>query len=51
MTAGHRLRDLADVIEIIRAAKLESGFGAGLQSFVRAKYAELWQMAQVTDSE
>ena len=51
MTAAHRLRDLADVIELVRACKLEQTFAGQLHPFVREKFAELWQAAQETDPE
>ncbi len=46
MTAPHRLQDLADVIALIRAAKLPESFDAKLHPFVREKYRELWQQAK-----
>ena len=51
MTAPHRLRDLADVIELVRAASLGRELGEQLDPFVRAKYHELWQAAQASDPE
>jgi hypothetical protein len=51
MTAPHRLRDLADVIELIRAAQLPAELGHQLNPFVRAKYAELWLAAQGLDPD
>jgi hypothetical protein len=51
MTAPHRLRDLADVIELIRAANLVRELGAQLDPFVQAKYDELWVAAQGSDPE
>jgi hypothetical protein len=49
MTAPHRLRDLADVIELIRAAQLSDHFRDQLNPYVRAKYTELWLAAQSVD--
>jgi hypothetical protein len=49
ISAPHRLRDLADVIELIRIAGLGRELGMQLDSFVRAKYDELWQAAQMRD--
>ncbi len=43
MTAPHRLKDLADVQELIRAASLSRDLGAVLDPYVRDKYLELWQ--------
>jgi hypothetical protein len=51
MTAPHRLKDLADVLELVRAAKLTSDFAGGLDPFVREKYLELWRAAQTEDPE
>lgn len=41
MTHPGRLRDLADVQELIRVLKLSEDFAAGLDAFVREKYGEL----------
>ena len=46
MTAPHRLKDLADVLELIRAAKLPLSFEESLHPYVREKYRELHQTAQ-----
>lgn len=43
MTAPHRLRDLADVQELIRIARLPRELAAELDPYVRAKYLELWE--------
>lgn len=43
MTAPHRLRDLADVQELIRAASLPRSLADALDPYVRDKYLELWQ--------
>ena len=51
MTAPHRLKDLADVLELIRAAHLPEDFGATLDPYVGDKYLELWRAAQVVDPE
>ena len=51
MTAAHRLKDLADVLELIRATKLPEAFANGIAPFVRAKYLELWAAAQIEDPE
>ena len=51
MTAPHRLRDLADVIELIRVNDLEEEFAASLDPYVQEKYRELWRAAQGTDEE
>jgi len=51
MTAPHRLRDLADVIELIRGNAIEESFAASLHPYVREKFRELWQAAQTCDAE
>lgn len=51
MTAPHRLRDLADVIELVRVNNLEETFAESLHPYVREKFRELWQAAQVSDEE
>ena len=51
MTAPHRLRDLADVIELIRVNALPSDYRERLHPYVRDRFAELWQAAQVTEPE
>jgi hypothetical protein len=49
MTAPHRARDIADVIDLIRARQLPRDHTAQLNPYVRDKYDELWQLAQVVD--
>lgn len=49
MTAPHRLKDLADVLEVIRALRLPEGLAANLNPYVREKYLELWHAAQSED--
>jgi hypothetical protein len=46
MTAPHRLKDLADVQELIRIQQLPRALAADLHAFVRDKYLELWQAVQ-----
>jgi hypothetical protein len=43
LTAPHRLRDLADVQELIRVRQLPRDLSESLDPFVRDKYLELWQ--------
>lgn len=45
MTNSERMRDLADVIELIKARDLTSAFAETLNPFVQAKYKQLWQDA------
>ena len=42
MTAGDRLKDLADVQELIKLKELDADFASKLNEFVRAKYIELF---------
>ena len=51
MTAPHRLRDLADVIELIRVHALPAEYAESLNPYVREKYLELWGAAQTSDDE
>lgn len=46
MTAPHRGQDLVDVQRLARAARLPRDFGAKLHPYVRAKFDEIWQLAQ-----
>jgi hypothetical protein len=43
MVATHRLKDLADVQELIRSAHLPRSLAEELHPWVRAKFLELWQ--------
>ena len=45
MTAPHRLRDLADVQDVISALRLPEEFAARLDSSVRARFLDLWNAA------
>jgi hypothetical protein len=51
MTAPHRLKDLADVLEVIRTMKLSQEFAGELNPYVRQKYLDLWRAAQTRDPE
>ena len=48
ITAPGRLKDLADVQELIKVLHLAADFGRQLQPFVRQKYDELWASVQDT---
>lgn len=50
-SAPHRLKDLADVLELVRAAGLPRELGRELDPSMQAKYDELWQAAQGRDPE
>jgi hypothetical protein len=49
MTAPHRLQDLADALQLIRVNGLPLEFTQQLNPFVRPKFEELWQSAQVSE--
>jgi len=49
MVAPHRGKDLVDVQELIRSAGLPEVTAAELHPWVRAKFLELWALAQVVD--
>ncbi|MCK6439829.1 MAG: hypothetical protein L6Q71_06470 [Planctomycetes bacterium] len=51
MSAPSRLKDLADVEELIIANKLERAFATRLDASVRDKYDELWSAAQTREDE
>ena len=49
LSAPHRLRDLADVLELVRILKLPADFDGRLDPSVRDKYREIWTAAQAQD--
>jgi hypothetical protein len=49
LTSPHRPRDFDDVIRLIQQNRLGEHFGEQLHGYVRAKFAELWRLAQVRD--
>lgn len=51
MSAPHRLKDLADVLELIRALSLPREKELSLDASVRTKYRELWQAAQAAERD
>jgi transcriptional regulator GlxA family with amidase domain len=51
MSAPHRLRDLADVLEVIRVRQLPREFDQRLDESVREKYRELWTAVQGASDE
>lgn len=51
ISAPHRLKDLADVLELVRAANLPEELADRLDAYVRDKYRELWRAAQTRDEE
>ena len=46
MSAPHRLKDLADVIELIRTLDLDEALATRLAPSVQDKYRELWRAAR-----
>ena len=46
LTAPHRLRDLADVQDLIGVLSLSREFGASLDASVRGEYERLWDAAR-----
>jgi hypothetical protein len=51
MTAPHRLKDLADVQELIRKASVPRDLVEKLDPYVRDKFIELWETAQQSPDE
>jgi hypothetical protein len=51
LSAPHRLKDLADVLELVRAASLPRELSEQLDASVRPKFLELWDAAQTRDDE
>jgi hypothetical protein len=51
MSAPHRLRDLADVLELVRTLSLPRDLAASLDGSVRANYEELWEAGQTAERE
>lgn len=49
MVAPHRGKDLVDIQELIRSAGLPATTADQLHPWVRSKFLELWQLAQVRD--
>src|SRR5207237_10787641 len=49
MVAAHRGKDLVDLQELIKSASLPASVAEDLHPWVRAKFLELWQLAQAPD--
>ncbi len=49
ISAPHRQRDLADIQDLIREAKLPLNLADSLHDSVRSTYHDLWQKAQIVD--
>ena len=50
ISAAHRLKDLADVQELIKIRRLDADFAAKLNPYVRAKYLELEEAVRESES-
>ena len=48
MTGADRIKDLADVQELIKLLSLPADFGSKLDPYVQGKYTELWQATRGT---
>jgi hypothetical protein len=46
MTAADRLKDLGDVLELIKVLSLPADFAEQLDPYVQAKFSELWKQAK-----
>lgn len=51
MTNPGRLKDLADVQQLIKVLRLSADFAAGLNPYVREKFMELWNAVEADTSE
>ncbi|MEA2561028.1 MAG: hypothetical protein QOH06_2532 [Acidobacteriota bacterium] len=51
ISAPHRLKDLADVLELVRILDLPEETAENLHPYVREKYREIWQAAQGAERE
>lgn len=51
LTAPHRLKDLADVQELIKVLGLPRAFAEKIDPYVRTKFLELWDAVQQSTSE
>jgi len=49
MTAAHRMQDMADVMNLIRANSLPLAYADTLNPYVADKFRELWQAAQIDE--
>lgn len=49
MTSPQRPRDFDDVIQLIRKNSLGRDYAGQLHPYVREKYLELWELAQIND--
>lgn len=51
MVAPHRLKDLADVQELIRAARLPRTMATQLDPWVKDKFLELWDAVDAAPTD
>jgi hypothetical protein len=49
MTSPARIKDLADVLELIKMMKLPEAFAERLNPYVRDKFRELWNDAKAAE--
>jgi hypothetical protein len=49
ISAPQRMKDLGDVLELIKSAKLGRQLSEALDTYVRPKYLEFWEIAQTPD--
>ncbi|HUG66128.1 MAG TPA: hypothetical protein VMM76_00145 [Pirellulaceae bacterium] len=49
MTAPHRMQDMADVMNLIRANSLPVDYANTLNPYVTAKFREMWHAAQINE--
>lgn len=49
MAAPHRGKDLVDIQELIRSAALPKSMAEKLDPWVRQKFLEVWELAQIAD--
>ena len=49
MTAAHRMQDMADVMNLIRANQLPFEYVNQLNPYVASSFTELWHVAQVNE--
>ncbi len=49
MSAPHRMKDLGDVQELIKAVSLPRGFADHVDASVRDKFTEIWEATQARD--
>jgi hypothetical protein len=51
MTSPGRMKDLADVIEMVKVLRLPAEFASEIDPYVRPKFLELWSASRADDPE